>query len=170
MELRQGETIEANIRQHWVVMVSSIAIAAVVIVAVFSAWIYLPFDFFGFGAAVYALVYLAILAWVLFRLYIWRANFLVVTNFRVINNEQRGLFNRTVTELLYHDITDISFTQDGVLASSYDYGTLVIRLPSQTQVMVQTIPHPSRVIEMINRIRMNSADPLVPNPAPAPAQ
>ncbi len=167
MELRDGETIIANIRQHWIVMAAAVSGAIAGFAVIIIAALYLPFDFFGYASAVYALVVLILLAWLLFRLYIWRANALMVTNFRLINNEQRGLFNRTVTELLYHDITDISFTQDGVMASSYDYGTVVIRLPSQNQVMVQNIPHPSKVIELVNRIRMGAADPA---PMPAPAQ
>lgn len=156
MELRNGESVIQQIRQHWIVVAGTTGGSFGILAAVLASALYLPFDFFGYASALYSVVALGTVAWLLFRLYIWRQNQLLITNLRIINNEQKGLFNRTVTELLYKDISDVSFTQDGVAASTYDYGTLVIRLPSQDQVSVEAIPHPARVIERINGIRMGS--------------
>ncbi len=97
-----------------------------------------------------------LLLFLLYKFYLWRNNKLTITNYRIINNEQRGLFSQTVTELLYRDITDVSFTQDGPSAMSFNYGTLIIRLPSQDQVKIEMIPKPSQVIEVLNKVRMGS--------------
>ncbi len=156
MELQEGETIVEIVRQHWFVMVQPIAIGALTVAVLTAAGLYLQFDFFGYSNLSYASIGSVVLLFLLYKFYLWRKNNLVITNFRITNNQQRGLFNQTVTELLYRDITDVSFTQDGPAAMSFDYGTLVIRLPSQDQVKVETIPRPSKVIETINRVRMGS--------------
>ena len=36
---------------------------------------------------------------VLYKYYIWRNNVLIITNQRVVENEQYGFFSKTVTEL-----------------------------------------------------------------------
>ncbi len=156
MELREGETIVATVRQHWFVMVQPIAVAAIVVAGLAAVGLYFQFDFFGYSNAVYPVMGLFILLFLLYKFYLWRQNEFIITSSRIINHQQRGLLSQTVTELLYRDITDVSFTQDGASAMAFDYGTLIVRLPSQDQVKVETIPKPSKIIETINRVRMGS--------------
>jgi hypothetical protein len=158
MELQEGETIVASVRQHWFIMVRPIVVGAIVVVALVAIGLYFQFDFFGYSSAVYLVTGLVILLFLLYKSYLWRKNELIITNFRIINHQQRGLLSQTVTELLYRDITDISFTQDGASAMAFDYGTLIIRLPSQDHVQVEIIPQPSKIIETINRVRMGNFD------------
>ncbi len=156
MELREGETIVVTVRQHWFVMVRPIVIASMIVVVFAVTGLYFQFDFFGYSSAVYLVAGFVILLSLMYKFYLWRQNELSITNFRIINHQQRGLLNQTVTELIYRDITDVSFTQDGASAMAFDYGTLIIRLPSQDQIKVETIPTPSKIIETINRVRMES--------------
>ncbi len=156
MEIQEGETIVATVRQHWFVMVQPIVIASMIVVALAVAGLYFQFDFFGYTSATCLVMGLVVFLFLMYKFYLWRQNELAITNFRIINHQQRGLLSQTVTELLYRDITDVSFTQDGASAMAFDYGTLIIRLPSQDQVKVETIPKPSKIIETINQIRMES--------------
>jgi len=156
MELQEGETILGIVRQHWFVMVQPIFVSAIIVAMLTATGLYFQFDFFGYSYAVYLVTGFVILLFLLYKFYLWRKNNLVITNSRITNNQQRGLFSQTVTELLYRDITDVSFTQDGVSAASFDYGTLIIRLPSQDQIKVEMVPKPSKIIETINRVRMGS--------------
>lgn len=156
MQLQEGETIIGIVRQHWFVMVQPIFVSAIIVAMLATAGLYLQFDFFGYSNMVYLAMCPILLLFLLYKFYLWRNNNLMITNFRIINNEQRGLFSQTVTELLYRDITDVSFTQDGPSAMSFNYGTLIIRLPSQDQIKIEMISKPSMVIEIINRVRMGS--------------
>ncbi len=159
MELQEGETIVVTVRQHWFIMVQPIAVAAIIVAALTAAGLYFQFDFFGYSSAVYLVTGPIILLFLIYKFYLWRQNELTITNSRIINHQQRGLFNQTVTELLYRDITDVSFTQDGPSAMAFDYGTLIVRLPSQDQVKVEMIPKPSKIIETINRVRVGVLAP-----------
>lgn len=174
IELRTGETIEAEVHQHWFVMIPPVSILVIGVIALVLFSIYVPFDFYGYALEVYGVILLVLVAQLLYRAYLWRHNMLTITNLRVVNTKQAGIFDINVTEVLYGDITDISYTQDGVMASAYNYGTLSIRLPSQNQVTAEDIPEPAKVIELINQIRVGQAPqpqsvaPPQPSPAPAP--
>lgn len=154
MEIQEGETIVARVRQHWFTMVQSFVVVAIVVAGLLAARLYLQFDFLGYSSTVYLFTGLIIFLFLLYKFYLWRQNELLITNRRIINNQQRGLMSQTVTELLYRDITDVSFTQDGASAMGFNYGTLIIRLPSQDQVKVEMIPKPAKIMETINQVRM----------------
>jgi len=156
MELQEGEAIVGTVRQHWFVMVRPILIAILVVAGFVAEKLYLQFDFFGYVNTLYLFVGLVVFIFLLYKFYLWRQNELIITNFRIVNHQQRGLLNQTVTELLYRDITDISFTQDGISATFFDHGTLIIRLSSQNQIKVEMIPKPSKIVEAINRVRMGN--------------
>lgn len=157
MILRDNETIVATIHQHWVTIIGPTVIMALIIVAEMVVGFYFQFNFFGYASLAYFVISALAIVSFIYNFYLWRQNNLVITNQRIVHNEQTGIFNEKVTELLYRDITEISFTQDGPIALAYDYGTLVIRLPSQDQVMVKDIPHPSQVMELLNQIRLGSS-------------
>jgi len=154
--MQEGETIVEIVRQHWFVVVPPIVVAAVFFMAFTVVRLYFKFDFFGYNSEAYLVAGFIIFLFLIYKFYLWRKNKLTITNLRITNHQQRGIVSQTVTELLYRDITDISFTQDGASAMVFDYGTLIIRLPSQVQVKVETVPKPSNIIETINRVRMGS--------------
>ncbi|OGN27867.1 MAG: hypothetical protein A2941_00790 [Candidatus Yanofskybacteria bacterium RIFCSPLOWO2_01_FULL_49_17] len=156
MRLHENETISATVHQHWTTIIGPAIILSLIVAIELVAGFYFHFGFFGYGPLAYFVISALAAISFLYNLYIWRENNLVITNLRVIHNEQSGLFNEKVTELLYRDITEASFTQDGPLALAYDYGTLVLRLPSEGQVMVKDIPHPSQVMELVNKIRLGT--------------
>ncbi len=51
----------------------------------------------------------------------------IVTNDRIVNVEQRGLFARTVAELDLYKIQDITSDVSGIIASIFDYGHVNIQ-------------------------------------------
>lgn len=168
MILRENENLVKVVRQHWLVVLNVFLWTGSVIAAYLFAYFYFYFNFFGYFWQVLSGIVLVSVIIVLYKVYIWRKNVLTITDQRIINNEQRGLFDRTVTELLYNDITDISFTQNGITASSYNYGTIIIRMPSQNQIKIEMMPRPSGLIELINQIRMSARPSTMSNASNAP--
>ena len=92
---------------------------------------------------------------ILYKIYIWRKNVLILTNQRVILNIRHGAFSQTVTELLYRDIHDISFKQVGLSALMNRYGKLIIKTPSGNEITFDRVPSSASVVEIINGIRRN---------------
>jgi hypothetical protein len=114
------------------------------------------FNFFGYWPPVLAFAVLLVLPIVLYRFFIWRMDALIITDQRVVENEQRGFFSKTVTELLYRDILEISYSKEGMNASLYNYGDIKIRTASENELVFEKIPNPAEVVEVINKIRQNN--------------
>lgn len=70
----------------------------------------------------------------------------IVTNDRILNIEQKGLFNRTVSELDLLNIQDITSEVHGVLPFFFGYGNVQIQTAAeQGRFVFEQIPNPEGV-------------------------
>lgn len=154
--LRENEKIVRVVRQHRSVIAGAVSWS--VIFAGLISFFVLKFNFniFGYSWEIVTGAILIAALVILYKIYIWRKNTLIITNQRVILNERQGAFSRTVTELLYSDIYDISFKQVGLLALVGGYGKLIIKTPSRSEIVFDKTPSPGVIVEMINSIRSNA--------------
>jgi len=68
---------------------------------------------------------------------------LIVTNDRLVDIDQRGLFARTISEVELFQIQDITSEVEGFFPSLFGYGNLVIQTASAIpKVIVHDIPNP----------------------------
>ena len=151
--LRENEKLIKMVRQHRSVMAG--AITGSVLFAGIVSWAFLKFklNIFGYSWEIVIGAMLIATLIILYKIYIWRKNALIVTNQRVLLNIRQGAFSRTVTELLYRDIYDISFKQSGLAALMNRYGKLIIKTPSGSEVVFDKVPSLAGVVEAINKIR-----------------
>ncbi len=151
--LRQDESLIKVAHRHVIFLLPIFFTWPLIIVAMFIVKYFLNFDFLGYWSLALIIVILIVVFIILYKCYIWRNNALIVTNQRVIENQQRGFFSKTVTELLYHDILETSYSKEGMVASLYDYGDLQIRTASENKIVIEKIADPDKVVELINKIR-----------------
>jgi len=70
----------------------------------------------------------------------------IVTNDRVVDIEQFGLFSRTISELELFRIQDITVDVHGIFATLFKYGTLTIMTASSNlNIVFKNIPSPNKV-------------------------
>lgn len=153
MVLRENEKLIKVIRRHKSSLSGLWSASTGVVLLFVLILFYFKFNFFGYAWQVFSAIALALSFAVLYKLYVWRNNVLFITNQRVIRNEQTGLFSKTVTEVLYQDIHEIVFNKKGFSAMVGNYGTLIIRTPSDNKVVFDKIPDPEKVVEIINKMR-----------------
>lgn len=80
---------------------------------------------------------------------------LLITNRRVIDVEQLGLFSRDVAELHLENIVDLHVEIKGFVASFFNYGNLYLQTSSERpQFSMNNVPDPHRVQEMISKARL----------------
>ena len=151
--LRQNENLVKVVRKHVMFLLPVFFTWPLIIIALVLVRYLAHFDFFGYWPLVLAFAVLLVLLIVLYRFFIWRMDALIITDQRVVENEQRGFFSKTVTELLYRDILEISYTKEGMVASLYNYGDIKIRTASENELVFEKITGPAEVVEVINRIR-----------------
>lgn len=106
-----------------------------------------------FTVLLVSLFYLFILlfiyhAWVDYYLDTW-----IITSERVVAMEQKGLFNRAVSELRLNRIQDVSSEVRGLLPTFFKYGTVHVQTASESDKFIfSEVPHPEiaarRILEL----------------------
>jgi hypothetical protein len=158
---RPDEKVLLFLKRHWITpleivfyMTMLYAIPIVIAYAFFDrVTSYLEHPVFGpiilMVASVYAMgVWLfGFLEFTDYSLDIW-----IVTNERIINIEQKGLFTRVAAELHLSAIQDVTSTVHGMLHTFLDYGNVHVQTAGErTRFVFKDIPRPERIKEAIVR-------------------
>src|SRR3989344_3493301 len=153
ISLREMEKLVKIVRRHHSVVAGAVSWS--VIFAGFVSFFVLRFNLniFGYSWEIAIGAILIATLVILYKIYIWHKNTLIITDQRIILNIRHGIFSRTVTELLYRDIYDISFKQSGLAALMNRYGKLIMKTPSGNEIIFDKVSSPGKVVEVINKIR-----------------
>jgi len=80
----------------------------------------------------------------------------VVTNDRIVDIEQHGLFNRVITELDLFRIQDVTANVSGVFGTLFRYGDLVVTTASaNTHIVFKNISRPNLIREELIQLADN---------------
>lgn len=75
----------------------------------------------------------------------WYGDVYILTNYRIIDVEQQGFFNRSFAETTLNNIQDISHDVSGVMATLWDYGTIVVQTAGASpDISLNQVGHPQR--------------------------
>lgn len=155
ISLRQNENLIKTVRRHWSFLLPAFLLWMLLPLGLLVVRYLTDFNFFDYWSWVITFASLVVFVILLYKFFLWRNNALIITDQRIIENEQYGFFSKTVTELLYRDIQEISYDKHGLNASLYNYGDVRIRTASENEILVDGIPDPAAVVETINRIRQH---------------
>jgi hypothetical protein len=153
-----GEQVVMILRQHLFTVVSPLSL-------IFLAALVPIFTKLAFGQTIadqgwgslfffLASVWYAVL-WLLgfFFLTMYALNTVIITDRRIIENEQLGLFNRKVSELHLFRIQDVSARVGGFIETFLTFGDVVVQTAaSEREFIFHKIPHPERVKDAIMRL------------------
>lgn len=77
----------------------------------------------------------------------------IITDQRIISIEQKGLFNRTINEVRFERIQDITSVVPGFFATYFKYGNVFIQTAGESERMVlKQIPDPIETRRLISEI------------------
>lgn len=105
------------------------------------------FALFVLGASI-----LFLYAWLfLFQNFIdWYLDMWIVTDQRIINIEQKGLFGRTTSELMLYNVQDVTSEISGFIHTIFGYGKIEIQTAGEkTRFIFENIPRPNHVAKRI---------------------
>lgn len=83
---------------------------------------------------------------------LWYFSFYIVTNQRLRQTRQKGLFKKTVVDLSLENIQSASFGIPGMFGSMFDYGTILIQTGAGDLVL-SMVSHPEKVYNEIENAR-----------------
>ncbi len=135
--------------------------------ALYVLWLVIPFFFLfplfreGLGGV---LVFLGLVisggVMLLRRSMRWSGTVLVLTDKRIIDIDQRGFFDRIVTEVAYTQIDEASYRVKGFWATIFRYGSIRLDLNgSAADIQFDFVPRPARVHNLINDLRAEHRHP-----------
>lgn len=149
------EKIIFFLRRHWVVFVGGELLILVMALIPIGAWWLVSGNWPELltGPVSGPLLKLTVSVYYLFVWLFGFANFVdyyldawVVTNDRVLNIEQEGLFNRTVSELDLLNIQDITSEIHGVFPFVFGYGDVHIQTAAeQSRFVFEQVPKPEEI-------------------------
>lgn len=158
--LDHDEKIVQVVRRHWWVLFSECVfipvLAAVPIFSYEAVLIFLE----RWQIAVENHIALFFLFYSLWLLLLWVSFFLIwtnyyldtwiVTNKRMIDIEQKGLFHREVSTFRLDRIQDITIETKGILATFFKFGDVIVETAGEhTPFLIRDAAHPEKVKEII---------------------
>jgi uncharacterized membrane protein YdbT with pleckstrin-like domain len=155
------ERIIFEVRKHWLLFVTeacTICILALLPLGIFS-FISLEFwqgissyagmvSFFVFLYSLWLLIcwVMVFVFWTNYYLDVW-----IITNKKILNVDQHGLFKREVIVLHLDKIQDITYMIDGLVATTLNYGNIkVTTAGAEAEFIFKGIPNPALVQAKIN--------------------
>ncbi|MDD3086396.1 MAG: PH domain-containing protein [Patescibacteria group bacterium] len=147
---RPDEEVRLVVRRHpivffWPLLQSTIALAFIVLALIF--W--------GLSDIFYIVVTVLIL--IIFSLifkisFIYSNSFCLVTNQRVINVDQRGFFNRVITETDYAKIQEVTNSTSGMIGTTFNIGEInILTAGKESQLTIRNIPDPYSIQQEITK-------------------
>lgn len=151
-ELGDDEEVLQLVRRHWITLAPAFGKAAVSMILAFASY-----------EALKSLPYvlLAVFIWILasilyivHSLWIWCLDCYILTNQRIVDIDQRGIFRREVAEALWSSVQEVTYELNGPLETVLNYGTVRIRLMASAGIIaMEKIPDPQKTKDMISTIQ-----------------
>lgn len=148
LQLHETEKIILVIRKHWFVMtgpvlVFFIALAIPPFVLSILPWAAKSFDPELVESITNMLLALYMMCLILFLFFVWTDFYLdmwVVTNERIIDVEQHGLFSREISEIPISRVQDITLEVHGFFETILKFGTIKIRTAGEREFVIHNVP------------------------------
>ncbi len=147
--LEQGEYVVLVLRKHWFIFLGQLitflmALVIGMFVFSFKDFLYGVFakifvdPFLDLLLVLYALLLVIayFISWVHAYYDIW-----LVTNRRIIDIKQRGLFDREISEFMISRVQDVTTKVPNMFATLLGFGTMTIQTAGERSFTVHDIPH-----------------------------
>lgn len=159
---KSGEEILLVLHRHWFDILSQFITIFLMTLLLFGSYIFAPLFYPGLADAsnhnlfIFLENLFFIMIWILFFL-IWIDYYFdvwIVTDQRIVNIEQRGLFSRAVSELELDKVQDITSDVKGVIPTFLNYGDLYVQTAAEMERFIfHNIPDPYSVKDMIMKLQ-----------------
>ncbi len=91
----------------------------------------LPFFLFVQNTLILSLWLYGFLVWIDYYFDVW-----IITNERIVNIEQRGLFNRSISELQFSRVQDVTASVDGIVPTMMNFGNVSVQTAAEEERFV----------------------------------
>lgn len=157
LTLGKDEIIILTVRKHWFVVTRTafiffifilipplFSIAGPYVAAFFEIASFPLWSNFFLAIYVMTLFLFLFLVWMDYYLDMW-----IVTNQRIIDIEQNGLFNRTVSEIPISHVQNVTIEVRGFIETFLKFGTIRVQTAGEREFIIRDIPNLYKVKDVI---------------------
>ncbi len=162
VQQKEYEKFVLLVRRHWIVLAGAIAMLileiclplAVIIVLGQLAMQLLAHPVLGPALLLlFSLYSLFILLFFLVNIMNYYLDVWIITNERLVNIEQRGLFSRSVAELRYYRVQDVKSEVNGFLPTLLNYGTITVETAAaEENFVMEQISHTQTIAKRLQEL------------------
>lgn len=163
----ENEEVLRIIHRHWFNISVHYAASVLVTLVILSSFIAIPAIFpdllsvvhpslfyFVFNTFVLFMWIYAFLVWIDYYFDVW-----IITNERIVNIEQKGLFARQVSELKFSRVQDVTSVVDGFFPTILNFGDVYVQTAAeQERFAFRQIPDPYAIKDMVMKLSQSSTD------------
>ncbi|EKD76390.1 MAG: hypothetical protein ACD_43C00128G0002 [uncultured bacterium] len=114
-------------------------------------FMYSLFSFGWWGVVTWLVLLASAIGFSLHHYVTWYGDCSIITNQRIIDIERRGLFQTKVREILWEQVTDVQFSQRGLWATVFQYGTVTLFIATTTNpIHWQHVYQPNRLRDILS--------------------
>jgi len=170
IEIDENEVVIKVIRRHWIVLffnaLTIFFLTAIPVSMIFGLH-FIPLNrvinfsgnsFYAGAFLFFAwILFVWLIAWTMWTIYY--LDTLIITNKRLFNIDQYGLFRRESFSFRADRIQNVSVRVNGVIQTLLDYGTIRIETAGEREDFIATyIPHPYEIKRLIGELQDSSMD------------
>lgn len=156
LQLKENEKIIATVHRHWIALIGKIAMIVILIFAGVIGMSFMAVFIGGKSSIFYYLLWfllsiylsavylLTFIFWMDYYLDMW-----VITDKRILDIEQSGIFKREVSEFLISKVQDITIEIPGMTASLFRYGNIRVQTAGEQSFTAVSIPNPDKIKNVI---------------------
>ncbi len=165
---KEREDVILFLHQHWFVLVNKVTVAMILgllpflLLVIFGQFI-LAHNLIPMFTFIWAGELMALWFYLFYTLTMYTLDYWIVTNERVVDNTQRGFFNRQISELSIHMIQDVSVKLVGFMPTFLNYGSVEIQTAAiDKHFLLERVPNPQSVKDKVMEIIEKTEDELGP--------
>ena len=157
LALSGSETVLIVVRKHWFVMTRTFVLSLALLLIPPGASFVLPYlsrvipeNIMYLGTNFFLSLYFALL--IAFLFFEWTDYYLdtwIITNKRIIDVEQNGLFDRHVAEIPLSRVQDITIEVKGIIETLLHFGTIRIQTAGERDFFINDVPHLQQLKDII---------------------
>lgn len=98
---------------------------------------------YAISAIVYYLWIIFWIAYILYEYYHWYRDKFIITDHRIIDIDQRGMFSRRVSEIELDRVQNVTYAVAGFFPTLFNFGTVTIQSAGNNELTLKHIADPA---------------------------
>lgn len=149
-EKRPDEKVIRMLRRHKIFFLKPIFYSLIILLLMIVPFYFLVLEnWLAIGIVALGIILIVGMFWYFY--FLWKRDYYILTDQRIIDIDQNALFSRVFNEMPLDKIQDVSSQVVGLLSTVFNFGNVIIKTAGPAEdVVIEMISHPQGVTQEIS--------------------